>query len=201
MAQDRCHDSGRIYQHPSENCLAASSQVTGLPGGVQSILCKVQIQAREVYLQKRDQSTCGTAKRVFFIGLCHDSKNALRLFDDVAVQQRQLCIGHGICRRVEVMDVAQNETCSVPDLFIGLAHRTQNCRTDCHVTREVHRCSPEAEHVGTKRRLLLLISSTLYDGPRVDHIPNGLAHLPSIAINAEAVGHDRLVGCDALNGH
>ncbi len=57
---------------------------------------------------------------VLLVGLAHPPDHLLEAVEDPAVHLRHLRIGHGVRRRVEVVEIPQDEPAGVPDPPVGL---------------------------------------------------------------------------------
>ena len=89
-----------------------------------------------------------------------------------------------VARRVEVVEIAEEEACRVPDAAVGLDELPQDLLRDAHVLAVVLGGHPEPEELRAMASDHLL---------RRDHVPERFRHLAAHAVEHEPVGDDGLV--------
>ena len=93
---------------------------------------------------------------------------------------------------VAVAQIAQNESCGIPDLLVGIGELSQNCLRDADIRMVIRRSDPQAKDI---------CAILLDDLIRHDAVAQRLGHLASLTVNDPAVGADCLVRCAALVNH
>mmetsp|Transcript_8242 Transcript_8242/g.24296 ORF Transcript_8242/g.24296 Transcript_8242/m.24296 type:complete len:568 (-) Transcript_8242:1103-2806(-) len=200
VAEHGRQDLGQVLQEPAEHRLAAPAPEAARGRDVEPVLGRVEVEGREL-LHELNQELRGAAQAVGRVGLGRLLEGLLGAQQHVLVQQRHVRGRDRVQFGVEVVQVPEQEACPVPELADVLRDGGHDAPADGHVEGEVDRRHPEAQGVGPVSGLLLLVRAALDDRRRIDDVPDGLAHLAAVRVDAEAVRHDAAVGRPAAHSH
>ncbi|MNC39861.1 hypothetical protein D3C75_885410 [compost metagenome] len=169
----------------------ATGQAVSL-GGVLTILDDIQIEGAHLDGAELHQ-LLGHAVEVVLVERRHDL--GLYRFGTTygpAIHHYHVGRRHHVGRRIEAVQVGQQEAGGVADATIGVGRALEDLVGDSHLAGVVGARYPQTQDVGAQ-----LVHHVL----RADHVADGLGHLAALTIHGEAVSQHLVVRSLVFHGH
>ena len=171
--------------------LAGATRQTVRTGGVLAVLDDVEVEAAKFLHAEVVHLLVDVPETVGGVSLLDLALQQQRTVDRPAVQRDQLIIRHHVLRRVEAVEVGEQEACGVADTPVGIGAALQDLLGYRHLAGIVGGRHPQTQDVG---------AHAVGDFLRRDDVAEGLRHLAAVLVHGESVGQQPLVRRMTVDG-
>mmetsp|Transcript_20791 Transcript_20791/g.59324 ORF Transcript_20791/g.59324 Transcript_20791/m.59324 type:complete len:230 (-) Transcript_20791:1006-1695(-) len=198
--QGREQQGKRLGDHPYDRLARAPSPVVGRRD-VEAVLGDVEVEVGEQLVAEGQQLLRHPVELVGLVGLTHSTDEAGRLAEHPLVNLGEIFIRNTILFFVEVVYVADEEACGVPEFAVGVKDLLDDGASHQHVRAVIHRRHPQPEHIRPIGRLFLLVAAALDDGEGAEDVAQRLAHFIPLLVQHKPVSQHRLVRRSPADGN
>src|SRR5215467_9326318 len=190
--EDRRHEPRQPAEDVEADGLgSAPPRVVG-QRGVEPVLDDVEVERREVDRAEVVDGVEDRVELVVVVGAPDAADQPRQPIEDPAVNLVQPGVRLAVARGIEIAEVAEQEPERVAHAPVGVGEPLQDLHRHADVLRVVLGRHPQSQDLGTELR---------QDVVELDGVAEGLRHLPPLAVDEEAVGHDALVGRRVARAH